>query len=71
MLASQNGHVEVVDKLVQHGARVDLHNNVCSLESHKMKGSAYSTLAVPTTAVSIPLTMHSIFLVHLDELCKQ
>ena len=24
MLASQNGHVEVVDKLLQHGATVDL-----------------------------------------------
>ena len=36
-----------------------------------MKGSAYSTLAVPTTAVPIPLTLHSIFLVHLAELCKQ
>ena len=43
----------------------------CSLGSHKMKGSAYSTLAVPTTAVPIPLTLHSIFLVHLAELCKQ
>ena len=28
MVASQNGHVEVVDKLVQHGARVDLQENV-------------------------------------------
>ena len=43
----------------------------CSLGSHKMKGSAYSTLVVPTTAVPIPLTLHSIFLVHLAELCKQ
>ena len=32
-----------------------------------MKGSAYSTLAVPTTAVPIPLTLHNIFLVHLAE----
>ena len=24
MLASQNGHVEMVDKLLQHGAKVDL-----------------------------------------------
>ena len=36
-----------------------------------MKGSAYSTLAVPTTAVPIQLTQHSIFLVQLAELCKQ
>ena len=25
----QNGHVEVVDKLLQHGARVDLQDKVC------------------------------------------
>ena len=31
MWASQNGHVEVVDKLVQQGARVDLQNNVNTL----------------------------------------
>ena len=31
MWASQNGHVEVVDKLVQQGARVDLQNNVITL----------------------------------------
>ena len=29
MVASHNGHVEVVDKLIQHGARVDLKDNVC------------------------------------------
>ena len=29
MLASHNGHVEVVDKLVQHGATVDLQTKVC------------------------------------------
>ena len=28
MLASHNGHMEVVDKLLQHGARVDLQNKV-------------------------------------------
>ena len=28
MYASQNGHVEVVDKLLQHGATVDLHDKV-------------------------------------------
>ena len=28
MAASQKGHVEVVDKLLQHGARVDLQNKV-------------------------------------------
>ncbi|CAI7995629.1 hypothetical protein GBAR_LOCUS1722 [Geodia barretti] len=30
MAASQNGHVEVVDKLLQHGATVDLHDEVRS-----------------------------------------
>ena len=29
MSASQEGHVEVVDKLLQHGARVDLQDKVC------------------------------------------
>ena len=29
MYASRNGHVEVVDKLLQHGARVDLQSKVC------------------------------------------
>ena len=28
MWASRNGHVEVVDKLLQHGATVDLQKNV-------------------------------------------
>ena len=30
MAASRNGHVEVVDKLLQHGATVDLENKVRS-----------------------------------------
>ena len=28
MYASQNGHVDVVDKLLQHGATVDLQDKV-------------------------------------------
>ena len=28
MLASQNGHIEVVDKLLQHGAKADLQEKV-------------------------------------------
>ena len=28
MYASQNGHVEVVNMLLQHGAKVDLQNKV-------------------------------------------
>ena len=40
--------------------------NCCSLGSHIMKESTYSTLPVPTTAVPIPLTLCSTFV----ELCK-
>ena len=32
IVASQNGHVEVVDKLVQHGARVDLQTQVINMQ---------------------------------------
>ena len=32
MVASQIGHVEVVDKLLQHGARVDLQAKVGLLQ---------------------------------------
>ena len=28
MVASQNGHVEVINMLLQHGAKVDLQNKV-------------------------------------------
>ena len=35
---------------------------ICSLGSHKMKDSAY--------LLPVLLTLHSIFLVHLTELCK-
>ena len=28
MIASQNGHVEVVNRLLEHGASVDLQNKV-------------------------------------------
>ena len=31
MYASQNGHVEVVDTFLQHGASVELPNNVSAL----------------------------------------
>ena len=37
MLASQNGHVEVVDKLLQHGATVDQKENVKSQCTYKEK----------------------------------
>ena len=34
MYASQNGHVEVVDKLLQHGATVDLQKEVHTVYVH-------------------------------------
>ena len=34
MAASQHGHVEVVDKLLQHGATVDLQKKVHTLYVH-------------------------------------
>ena len=34
MYASENGHVEVVDKLLQHGATVDLQKEVHTLYVH-------------------------------------
>ena len=34
MYASLNGHVEVVDKLLQHGATVDLQKEVRTLYVH-------------------------------------
>ena len=34
MYASQNGHVEVVDKLLQHGATVDLESKVRTRRSY-------------------------------------
>ena len=35
-MASQNGNVEVVDKLLQHGATVDLKHNVHNATIHKI-----------------------------------
>ena len=45
MVASQEGHVEVVDTLLQHGARPDLQKEVytsckpstCSFNTHSIK----------------------------------
>ena len=35
MLASEDGHIELIDKLLQHGASVDLQNKVsCSSSNH-------------------------------------
>ena len=47
MVASQNGHVEVVDKLLQHGATVDLlmevRTCVVSGNSTSMSASTYTS----------------------------
>ena len=32
MVASQNGHIEVVDKLLQHGAKADLQEKVSGVQ---------------------------------------
>ena len=34
MIASQEGHLEVVDKLLQHGATLDLLNEVCYISRY-------------------------------------
>ena len=39
MWASQEGHVEVVDRLIEHGARVDLQNEVKLCDCKTAKGS--------------------------------
>ena len=39
MWASQEGHVEVVDRLLQHGARVDLQNEVKLCDCKTAKGN--------------------------------
>ena len=36
MWASQEGHVEVVDRLIEHGARVDLQNEVKVFQIYSM-----------------------------------
>ena len=37
MLGSQDGHVEVVDRLLQHGARVDLQDMVMKIQNENNK----------------------------------
>ena len=37
IVASQNGHVEVVDKLLQYGAKVDLQYDVSNATIHAVK----------------------------------
>ena len=46
MFASQNGHAEVVDTLLQHGARVDLQSNVSAALSARMRSEGYSIRSV-------------------------
>ena len=52
MLASQNGHVEVVDKLLQHGATVDLqkvvhYNTPQMLVSHNRELTKKPSIVLP------------------------
>ena len=46
MVASYKGHVEVVDKLLQHGATVDLQDNVLSQYTHKQNCNLIGVLNV-------------------------
>ena len=45
MMASDNGHVEVVDKFLQHGARVDLQTKVgfTNYGNHSLSDEEYLT----------------------------
>ena len=43
MTASKNGHVEVVDKLLQHGATVDLQNKVNNVSTYALAWVAFFT----------------------------
>ena len=44
MLASMNGHVEVVDKLLKHGAIVDLQANVRNATIHTINYTCFKIL---------------------------
>ena len=46
MLGSENGHVEVVDKLLQHGARVDLQSKVFHLLVNLWTQSSHDPLNI-------------------------
>ena len=46
MLASENGHVEVVDKLLQHGATVDLKDQVITTPICKYNDRMYLKLVI-------------------------
>ena len=43
MAASQNGYVEVVDKLLQHGATVDLQDKVSNVSTEALAWVAFFT----------------------------
>ena len=51
MYASYNGHVEVVDKLLQHGARPDLQNEVYPI-IHLFSKHTFHHLALTINVVS-------------------
>ena len=58
MWASQNGHVEMVDKLLQHGATVDLQDKVMSQSAHKQKSNV---IINPWRACTARVTYHTCF----------
>ena len=49
MAASQNGHVEVVDKLLQHGATVDLQHSVITTHTQKISDDGFAVLNLSVT----------------------
>ena len=59
MVASFNGHVVVVDKLLQHGATVDLQHNVMPHTHMKYKLPQFTNYSVKYTSHSHTRYMHT------------
>ena len=53
MVASFNGHVEVVDKLLQHGATIDLQTEVCVMPRTKINFSRFDSVSYYTKASTV------------------
>ena len=61
MVASLNGNVEVVDKLIQQGATVDLQTKVCVMPlTHKNKCFKMKYPATQMQALYFPNVVHFI-----------
>ena len=58
------GHSVVCAVLISHVLYTCMYIYICRPRSHIMKASDITTYIVPTTAMPILLTQHSIFLVH-------